>query len=64
VSHGIAKIPPPAACGYRIDATVHYACVGSLGTVRRSTARERPCNDVCSFVRFESSCRFPNKNES
>ena len=42
VSHGIAEIRKAAACGYRIDATTHHGCVGSLlGGVGRSTTGQR-----------------------
>jgi len=47
VSHGIAaEIPSPAACGYRIVATTHRGCVGSLES---SVA---PCTKLWFMVYF------------
>ena len=50
VYDGIAQIPGPAASGYRIDATIHSACVGSLGSVRQRTTRERSARSVVIHV--------------
>ena len=50
VYDGIAQIPRSAASAYRIDATIYYACVGSLGSVRQSTTRERSCTTKCGAV--------------
>ena len=36
VYDSIAEIPRAPACGYRVVATTHHGCVGSLGSVRRS----------------------------
>jgi hypothetical protein len=56
---GIADITRASACGYRICATTHHDCIGSLGSVRRSPTRER------SFTRsegsFDTNTGFPEK---
>ena len=50
LEYGIAENPLPDACGYRIFATIQYACVASLGSVSRSTTRERSCTK-CGALR-------------
>jgi hypothetical protein len=50
VYDGIAQIPRSAASAYSIDAMIYYACVGSLGSVRQSTTRERSCTTKCGAV--------------
>jgi hypothetical protein len=60
---GVAEIPRPTACGYRVVTTIHHACIGSLGSVRRSRHESARARSVVHSVRAKklNTKRLRNK---